>query len=124
MREPVGPGSLVQGGITAEQESLTTTALQDRVGSGDRFDPTARLRTRRSIRPPRCAVGDFPVFVDGGRRRLTAAAVVACIVALALWWGMLALAFAQGTSGANPPLVEGGDPGRPAYEGIAAGAGA
>ncbi len=56
------------------------------------------------------------MFVDRGRRRLAPAVVVTCIVALAFWWGMLALAFTEGTSGANPPLVGGRGGSFPAYE--------
>jgi hypothetical protein len=47
------------------------------------------------------------MFVDRGRRwLLTLPGVVFCIMAIALWWVMLALAFTDGTSGANPPFAD------------------
>ncbi len=104
-----------------EENSQTTTAPHERVRSSERLGPTASPRPQRSIRAARCAVGDDPIFVDRGRRRLANfGAVVSCIVALGLWWAMLAVAFAGDTSGANPPLAERVDRAHPAPDGTEA----
>lgn len=100
-----------------EKHSQTTSGLRESTRSSERFGQTAPLRQRRAIRPPRCAVRDTPIFVDRGRRWLaTFSAVVLCIVALALWWAMLAVAFTGGTSGADPPLADRGTLDHPVYE--------
>ncbi len=93
-----------------KQHTATATILrEERRGPAERIRATDFPRRPRKIRARTAAAGDGPIFVDRGRRRLAiVVAAAVCVVALALWWAMLFLAFGGSTSGSSPRLVDAG----------------